>query len=156
MQRNTCLWSCGRIAAALGVAIWLAGCAIETSQGPGPSPQPTADRQQAPQSRPLDPQQAQRLKAVMTPLLQKMDHPIPLNQVTITVMDDPHINAANAGGGEFYVTAGLLPKNNHEQNAGGLGPPNAPPRLCPRAKAPNTWYRPQPSERISQAPRGAP
>src|SRR5438309_1586069 len=121
MQRNTCLWSCGRIAAALGVAIWLAGCAIETSQGPGPSPQPTADRQQAPASRPLDPQQAQRLKAVMIPLLQKMDHPIPLNQVTITVMDDPHINAANAGGGEFYVTAGLLQKANDEQLAGVLG-----------------------------------
>ena len=120
MQRNTCLWSCGRIAAALGVAIWLAGCAIETSQGPGPSPQPTADRQQAPQSRPLDPQQAQRLKAVMTPLLQNMDHPIPLNQVTITVMDDPHINAANAGGGEFYVTAGLLQKANDDQLAGVL------------------------------------
>ena len=56
----------------------------------------------------------------MTPLLQNMDHPIPLNQVTITVMDDPHINAANAGGGEFYVTAGLLQKANDDQLAGVL------------------------------------
>jgi hypothetical protein len=23
-------------------------------------------------------------------------------------MDDPHVNAASAGGGEFYVTTGLL------------------------------------------------
>ena len=44
----------------------------------------------------------------MTPLIQKMDHPIPLNKVRITVWEDPHINAANGGGGDFYVSTGLL------------------------------------------------
>ena len=56
----------------------------------------------------------------MTPLLQKMNHPIPLDQVRIGLMDDSHINAANAGGGEFYVTTGLLMKANDEQLAGVL------------------------------------
>jgi Zn-dependent protease with chaperone function len=30
-------------------------------------------------------------------------------------MDDPHINAANAGRGEFYVTTGLLEKANDDR-----------------------------------------
>jgi len=45
---------------------------------------------------------------------------IPLDQVRIGLMDDSHINAANAGGGEFYVTTGLLMKANDEQLAGVL------------------------------------
>jgi predicted Zn-dependent protease len=68
----------------------------------------------------LNPVQAERLKRVMVPLLQKMDHPIPSNQVRIGVMEDPHINAANAGGGEFYITTGLLQRANDEQLAGVL------------------------------------
>ena len=35
-------------------------------------------------------------------------------------MDDEHINAASAGGGEFYVTRGLLEKANDQQLAGVL------------------------------------
>lgn len=46
----------------------------------------------------------------MLPLVQRMDHPLPLNQVKMTVIVDPHINAANGGGGDFYVTTGLLEK----------------------------------------------
>ena len=49
-----------------------------------------------------------------------MNHPIPLDQVRIGLLDDSHINAANAGGGEFYVTTGLLMKANDEQLAGVL------------------------------------
>jgi putative metalloprotease len=33
-------------------------------------------------------------------------------------MDDPDINAANAGGGQFYVTKGLLDKANDQQLRG--------------------------------------
>jgi predicted Zn-dependent protease len=79
-----------------------------------------ASRQSAPEGRQLDPQQAERLQTVMTPLLQKMNHPIPLDLVRIGLMDDSHINAANAGGGEFYVTTGLLTKANDVQLAGVL------------------------------------
>jgi metalloprotease len=35
-------------------------------------------------------------------------------------MDDSHINAASAGGGEFYVTSGLLQKANDDQLRGVL------------------------------------
>jgi len=44
-----------------------------------------------------------------------MNRPIPLNQVQVGLMDDPHINAANAGGGHFYVTTGLLEKASDDQ-----------------------------------------
>ena len=66
------------------------------------------------------PQQAERLKRVMLPLIKAMDHPLPTNQVKIGIMDDSHINAASAGGGEFYVTRGLLEKANDQQLAGVL------------------------------------
>jgi predicted Zn-dependent protease len=46
----------------------------------------------------------------MAPLAQAMDYPRPPDQVKVAIMDDPHINAASAGGGEFYVTTGLLQK----------------------------------------------
>jgi predicted Zn-dependent protease len=91
---------------------------MHTSQAPPGSPAPTAGKQSAPEERQLDPQQAERLRTLLTPLRQKMDHPIPLDQVRIGLMDDSHINAANAGGGEFYVTTGLLMKANDEQLAG--------------------------------------
>jgi len=102
------------VAPALCLALALAGWAMDTSQAAA------ASRQSAPEGRQLDPQQAERLKTVMTPLLQKMNHPIPLDQVRIGLMDDSHINAANAGGGEFYVTTGLLTMANDEQLAGVL------------------------------------
>jgi len=102
------------VAPALCMALALAGWAMDTSQAAA------ASRQSAPEGRQLDPQQAERLKTVMTPLLQKMNHPIPLDQVRIGLMDDSHINAANAGGGEFYVTTGLLTMANDEQLAGVL------------------------------------
>jgi putative metalloprotease len=50
----------------------------------------------------------------MAPLVTAMDHPRPLNQVKVGIMDDPHVNAASAGGGEFYVTTGLLQKASDE------------------------------------------
>jgi predicted Zn-dependent protease len=39
----------------------------------------------------------------------------PPAQVKIGIMSDKSINAANAGGGEFYVTRGLLDRANDEQ-----------------------------------------
>jgi putative metalloprotease len=40
--------------------------------------------------------------------------------VKVGVLNDPHINAASAGGGEFYVTAGLLQKASDEEMRGVL------------------------------------
>jgi predicted Zn-dependent protease len=38
--------------------------------------------------------------------------------VEVGIIDDPNINAANAGGGVFYVTTGLLRKANDQQLRG--------------------------------------
>jgi predicted Zn-dependent protease len=56
----------------------------------------------------------------MAPLVSAMDHPRPLSQIKVGVMDDPHVNAASAGGGEFYVTTGLLRKATDEHLRGVL------------------------------------
>jgi len=90
---------------------WPGSCAGRLSDGQlaGGARVSAAGRQSAPEVRHLDPQQAERLNAVMTPLLQKMNH-----------LEDSHINAANAGGGEFYVTTGLLQRANDEQLTGVL------------------------------------
>lgn len=64
------------------------------------------------------PQQAERLYAIMVPLLRAMDHPLKPDQVHVGVIDDPGINAANAGGGNFYVTVGLLQQANERQLRG--------------------------------------
>ena len=92
------------------------GCALETSSR-RPAPQegrPTAS------SRPLDARQTERVQRVMTPLLRATNNPRRLNEVRVRVLDDPNINAANAGGGEFLVTTGLLQKANDEHLRGVL------------------------------------
>jgi predicted Zn-dependent protease len=86
---------------------------------PGRAPAPAATTVE-PSTRPLDRAEAQRLQRVMAPLVRVMDHPRPLDQVKIAIMDDPHINAASAGGGEFYVTSGLLQKADDLRMAGVL------------------------------------
>jgi Zn-dependent protease with chaperone function len=115
-----CFFSWRPAVSTLGLAVILAGCSINPSQAPPGSPASTASQQAAPEGRQLDPQQAERLKTVFIPLLQKMNHPIPPDQVRIGLIDDSHINAANAGGGEFYVTTGLLQRANEEHLAGVL------------------------------------
>jgi len=58
---------------------------------------------------------AARLKRIMVLLLEKMDNPIPLDEVRISLADDDSINAGNAGGGNFLVTTGLLNRANDDQ-----------------------------------------
>jgi beta-barrel assembly-enhancing protease len=96
-----------------------AGCAgIES--GPSGAPQAPQAGGAGPAARDLDPQQAERVRRIMAPLVSHMDHPRPLSQVRVRIMDDPDINAASAGGGEFYVTRGLLEKANDEHLRGVL------------------------------------
>jgi predicted Zn-dependent protease len=105
--------------AALTTILVAAGCSTGTSQTP--SRQPAGDRgsgRPATSARQVDPQVAERLKQVMIPLLQRMDNPIPLNQVRVGLLDSKEINAANAGGGEFYVTTGLLERASDAQLRG--------------------------------------
>ena len=107
------------VGGALVAAILLGGCAFETA-----STAPTSGRttRPAPAGKPptasqktVDPAQVERLKRAMIPLLQAMDKPKPPSQVKVGIIDDPSINAANAGNGEFYVTTGLLQKANDDQ-----------------------------------------
>jgi len=62
-----------------------------------------------------DQTQGARLKRIMVPLIQKMDNPIPIDEVKISLADDNSINAGNAGGGNFLVTTGLLERANDDQ-----------------------------------------
>jgi putative metalloprotease len=109
-----------RAMTAASLMLLLVGCAIGTSQAPTGSGDPAAGRQAAPSTRQLDVRQAERIQRVMTPLIRNMNHPIPLNQVHLTVLEDKQINAANAGGGKFYVTTGLLERANDDQLRGVL------------------------------------
>jgi Zn-dependent protease with chaperone function len=97
-----------------------AGCAGAVSTGGSASPPRTSERAPRPSGRPVDAAQAQRLQRVMVPLIQAMNDPVPLDRVKVGILDDDQINAANAGGGEFYVTRGLLEKANDRQLAGVL------------------------------------
>lgn len=108
------------VGGALVAATLLGGCALETSSAPtGRTTETTrpapADKPPATSQKTVDPAQVERLKRAMVPLLQAMDKPKAPGQVKIGIIDDPTINAANAGNGEFYVTTGLLQKANDDQ-----------------------------------------
>jgi len=112
-----------RLAYAAVVSVLTSSCTLGTPQSPSSPtstgtttpPGTTTPNRQTAGTRQIDPRQAERLKEVMLPLLQVMDHPIPPSQVRVGIMDDPQINAANAGGGEFYVTTGLLERASDDQ-----------------------------------------
>lgn len=89
------------------------GCSTATSQ-PAPAPRAEAPPRATTTAK-LDPAQAERLKRAMVPLIAAMNKPRDLKQVKVAVMDDPSINAANAGSNQFLVTTGLLAKANDAQ-----------------------------------------
>jgi hypothetical protein len=91
--------------------------------GPAPSTRraPREDYPTPPPSssaRRVDPSEAERLRRVMVPLLQAMDHPCRVDQVRVGIINQNEINAANAGNCEFYVTMGLLRRANDDQLRG--------------------------------------
>jgi predicted Zn-dependent protease len=101
---------------ALALIVALAtGCVVETASAPSPSPRPKSPEASA---KPLDPSQTARLQRIMIPLLRAGNKTRSLDQARVGVIQDPNINAANAGGGEFYVTTGLLQKANDDQLRG--------------------------------------
>ena len=107
------------VGGALVVAALMGGCAVETAPTtPGRTgdtrPAPPANRPAA-SSKTVDAAQIDRLKKTMIPLLQVMNKPRSPGQVKVGIVDDPSINAANAGNGEFYVTTGLLGKASDDQ-----------------------------------------
>src|SRR6266700_4344718 len=102
---------------ALVLSVLTGGCA---GLGGAPSAEPSQKGGTQPASRLVDAQQAERLRRIMVPLAGAMNHPRPLNQIRVAIMDDPRVNAASAGGGEFYVTMGLLLKASDDQLRGVL------------------------------------
>lgn len=97
-------------------------CSVATGGGSQPSGSPTSSggAPRPPSTTKLDPAQAERLQRVMVPLLKGMNKPLQPGQVKVGIMDDPSINAANAGGGQFLVTTGLLQKASDDQLRGVL------------------------------------
>ncbi len=107
-----------RYAAVAVIGFSLSGCAVEAQQsGSSSQPQQTAQAPAEPREVAVGAAQAQRLQAVLGPILAHMDNQLPASQIKLHVWDAPHINAANAGGGEFYVTTGLLQKANDTSSA---------------------------------------
>jgi predicted Zn-dependent protease len=94
--------------------VFAGGCVVETTSAPRSSSQEA----RTPNVKPLDPSQAARLQRIMVPLLRAGDKTQSLKKVRVGVVEDQNINAANAGGGEFYVTTGLLQKANDDQLRG--------------------------------------
>jgi predicted Zn-dependent protease len=92
-----------------GLSVGLAGCAAISVAPSAPS---------APDIRRVAPEQSARLYRIMTPLLRAMDRPKTPKDVYVGIVNDPQINAANAGGGQFYVTTGLLEKANDQELRG--------------------------------------
>jgi len=93
------------------VATLSLGCvAVE----PGRQPSPSGGESGLPKTTTATPQDIERLKRLMLPLLAVMNNPIPANQVSVGILDSSEINAANAGGGRFFVTRGLLDKANDD------------------------------------------
>jgi predicted Zn-dependent protease len=98
-------------------ATLISGCVV--ADGPGPRGESRSDdRRQPANTRQIDSRQAERFYRIMTPLLKHMDRPKSPKDVRIGIIDEADINAANAGGGEFYVTTGLLEKATDEQLRG--------------------------------------
>ena len=114
-QRNQSMRT--ELIVALVLCVLSGGCA---GLGGAPSAEPSQKGGTQPASRLVDAQQAERLRRIMVPLAGAMNHPRPLNQVRVAIMDDPHVNAASAGGGQFYVTTGLLLKASDDQLRGVL------------------------------------
>lgn len=103
---------------ALALALINGGCAI--AEAPPQQQGGDTRSQESIEARKITPQESERLYRIMTPLLKNMDHPKSPKDVSIGILDQAEINAANAGGGEFYITSGLLKRANDEQLRGVL------------------------------------
>jgi len=99
------------------LATLVSGCVVADGAAPRGDSR-NDDRRQPANTRQIDSRQAERFYRIMTPLLKNMDRPKSPKDVRIGIIDEADINAANAGGGEFYVTTGLLEKANDEQLRG--------------------------------------
>jgi len=102
-------------------AALLSSCVVATEQPSRRAPRDSYSYSPpASSSARLDPRDANRLRQIMLPLLQAMDHPCRPDQVRIGIINQNDINAANAGNCQFYVTMGLLRRASDDQLRGVL------------------------------------
>jgi beta-barrel assembly-enhancing protease len=59
-----------------------------------------------------------RLRRAMIPLLRAMDRPCQPDQVRVQIINEATVNAANAGGCQFFVTTALLQRAGDDQLVG--------------------------------------
>ncbi len=59
-----------------------------------------------------------RLRRAMIPLLRAMDRPCQPDEVRVQIINEAAVNAANAGGCQFFVTTGLLQRADSDQLVG--------------------------------------
>jgi Zn-dependent protease with chaperone function len=103
-------------------AVGLSSC-IALAPAPAPSQRTSRDSYSPPpsySSARADSFDAERLRRVILPLLQAMDHPCRPDQVRIGILNQNEINAANAGNCQFYVTSALLRRADEDQLRGVL------------------------------------
>jgi Zn-dependent protease with chaperone function len=104
-----------------GVLPVLAALLLGVACAPVAAPPPdAAGAPPRPGTAELDPAQAARIQRLMVPLIRAMNNPVPLDRVQVGVIADDRINAATAGGGQFFVTTGLLEQANDDQLLGVL------------------------------------
>lgn len=127
MRRSMISRSAKGLGVGLTLAMLLGGCATGSSGSGGSASPPSSSKDTTRPSssptasaKPVSGAQAERLKRVMIPLMRAMNRPLDPSKVKVGIMDDDHINAASAGGGEFYITRGLLEKANDQHLAGVL------------------------------------
>lgn len=107
------------------ISLTLSAC---VAVGPAPSrrvpreeyPAPPPSYSSGTSGRRGDSPDGERLRRVMVPLLQAMDHPCRADQARVGILNQSEINAANAGNCEFYVTMGLLRRASDDQLRGVL------------------------------------
>ena len=106
-----------RTARTTGLVLVLAGLLATGCAGlslpDGSAPQSGQRSESGPALERVSPQDAARLRRIIEPLARAANKPPA--QVKVGILSDPSINAANAGGGEFYVTRGLLNRATDEQ-----------------------------------------
>jgi putative metalloprotease len=101
------------IGLAFSLAVVVSGCAGLGPVSDGSGSRTSGRAPSGPALERVSPQDAARLRRVVEPLARASDKPPA--QIRIGILSDRSINAANAGGGEFYVTRGLLDRASDEQ-----------------------------------------
>jgi predicted Zn-dependent protease len=102
----------------LPAVILFSGCIAATTYGGPRAPRGDAYHGNARRGESNESWEAERLRRIIIPLVRAMDRPCRMNELRIGLVRQTEINAANAGGCQFYVTTALLQGANDDQLRG--------------------------------------